>query len=262
MTTLVRYEQARYALAECQRVDEVKDIRDKAEAMAAYARQAKDSELIQFATEIKVRAERKCGEFTSVMETAQGARVDLQTSLHRVTKSKEDQLAAIGLTKHEAFRYEQLASMSEAHFETTVATAKATAGEVTTAFMLREAKKLAPPPKRTRSDRVEEIRELVRTGHNVDQIADAQGVGIAHVRNLMNEEGIKVAMQRRGRGIDHNKIVRESVAALSGIAQGLSLARDLQIDATEAGELLADLRNSMKALRALDSILKEIANGQ
>ena len=43
--------------------------------------------------------------------------------------------------------------MPAEHFETAVATAKATAGEVTTAFMLREAKRHAPPKKLSQTDR-------------------------------------------------------------------------------------------------------------
>ena len=171
MAQLIRYEQARTALAECHRVDEVKDIRDKAEAMAAYARQAKDTELIQYATEIKVRAERRCGELlraniaTPAERGERGAEARWNGKSSDTTSHKPT-LAEMGLSKDESSRYQSLASMSAEHFEAAVATAKATAGEVTTAFMLREAKKATPHKKlnKREQERKQELKEAQARG--------------------------------------------------------------------------------------------------
>lgn len=143
---LIRYEAARFALAECHRIDEVKDIRDKAQAMAAYARQAKDTELIQYATEIKVKAERRCGELLSGMDRA--AVGDNQFSRSSDAATTSPTLADMGLTKDQSSRFQKLAAMPLDVFEAAVETAKEAVGEVTTAFMLREARTLQPQRER------------------------------------------------------------------------------------------------------------------
>jgi hypothetical protein len=175
-TALVRYEAARTALAECQRIDEVKDIRDKAEAMAAYARQAKDTELIQYATEIKVRAERRAGEMLA-QSAERGERAGKSDAGRRSANerwgSKSDAptsypptLGDMGITKDQSSRWQSLAGMSDEHFETAVATAKDTAGQVTTAFMLREAQRVKPGRKTTKRDqeRLQELQEAKARG--------------------------------------------------------------------------------------------------
>lgn len=141
---LVRYEKARNALAEAHRVDEVKSIRDKAEAMAAYARQAKDTQLVQYATEIKVRAERKAGELLAKAEKRSAGRPGNRSN---GTTNLPPTLADMGITKDQSSRWQQVASIPEEHFEAAVEMAKNSAGEVTTAFMLREAKKSRPVAK-------------------------------------------------------------------------------------------------------------------
>lgn len=156
---LVRYEAARTALAEAHRVDEVKDIRDKAEAMAAYARQAKDQELILWATEIKVRAERKAGEL--LRETAERGERHHQGRVS--ADEKPTTLGDLGITANQSSRWQSLASMTPEHFETAVATAKETAGQVTTAFMLREAQKAKPAKGRPmEGKKAEELRERLK----------------------------------------------------------------------------------------------------
>lgn len=118
------YEAARHALAQAIAVDEVKEIRDKALALEAYAKQAKDRELVDKATEIKMRAEIRSGEILRDMEKNQGA-VPGKTGIKAQPLLDERRtLADFGLSKSQSSRWQQFAALPAEQQEAKIAKAK------------------------------------------------------------------------------------------------------------------------------------------
>lgn len=116
MTALIKYEAARAALAECRTVDEVKDIRDKAEAIRAYARMAQDTQLEADAAELRLRAERRLGIMLANMPRHPGGRPT-------ETCSDEEQvlkLTDIGIDRKLSMRAQKVAGIAERAFEAAV----------------------------------------------------------------------------------------------------------------------------------------------
>ena len=69
---LIQYDAMCRAINAAYEVDEVKEIHDKAVAMEAYFRQAKNPEPERRACEIRLRSERKAGQLLKKLEKAKG----------------------------------------------------------------------------------------------------------------------------------------------------------------------------------------------
>lgn len=72
MSDITKYDAACTAIAECHKLDEVKDWIDKADALIAYAKQANDTELERMSLGIKNRATIRLGELSAALESHQG----------------------------------------------------------------------------------------------------------------------------------------------------------------------------------------------
>jgi N6-adenosine-specific RNA methylase IME4 len=130
---LTRYDAACRALAAVRSVDEAKDIRDKAVAMAAYARQAKNCDLEADAVEIRMRATRRLDQ----LRQAQKETVGLATGgdARKVARGKQNPeqkptLASQGIDKNLAKQARVFGAMDEAAFERKVADARGSVSRV------------------------------------------------------------------------------------------------------------------------------------
>lgn len=138
-TTLRRFSAARRALAEARNIDEVKDVRDKAEALRAYAIQRGEShEMQNDIAEIKVRAERRIGELIPQMQergelVRQGQRQDL-------TDCKV--LADYSINYRQSSQWQASADLPDEIFERYIAETKTDVEELTSVGVYRLAKKL------------------------------------------------------------------------------------------------------------------------
>jgi N6-adenosine-specific RNA methylase IME4 len=149
---LTRYEAARRALAEAHAVDEVKDIRDKALALEAYASQARDSEMQRWAAEIKLRAERRAGELLSEMKENGERHSGHGDQIAESSQSTPlPTLADLNITGQQSSDWQAIAALPEEKFEAAIASPLV----VTTKQLAREAREarrrirdetlLAPP---------------------------------------------------------------------------------------------------------------------
>jgi len=118
---LARYDVACQALADAKAVDEVRQILHVADALRAYARQAKNKALEVDAAEIRIRAERRVGELMQAQrETvglAQGGQPYQATGSNLDPVNTPPTLADAGIDKHLADRARKLAAVPSAEFQ-------------------------------------------------------------------------------------------------------------------------------------------------
>jgi N6-adenosine-specific RNA methylase IME4 len=108
---LVKYDAACRALAEANSVDEVKDIRDRSMALAAYARQAKNRQLEADAFEIRFRAETRVGEMMAEQRDTVGFAPAGRRSKIGLSKNPIS-LADAGIDKNLANRARKVSALS------------------------------------------------------------------------------------------------------------------------------------------------------
>ena len=137
-TKLILWDEMKTAVINCHSVDEVAQIRNRAEAYRYALKQAKESpEVIHKAEEIKLRAERRAGELLNEMPKNKGGQYRSQPVTGTLT------LENIGVTKNQSSKWQRIASIPEDKFETYLSVQKelSTSGAISLAKNIEREKK-------------------------------------------------------------------------------------------------------------------------
>jgi hypothetical protein len=145
------YLQARELLARATKIDEVRDIRNKAEAFRSYAIQARDREMEVLATELRMRSERRAG--VLLLEAKEKG----LAATHGGSRSPDGilnfaTLKELGLTARESMAWQRIARIPDKEFEARLRKLRETGVRVTTngfmkngAFSSETNEHLSPP---------------------------------------------------------------------------------------------------------------------
>jgi hypothetical protein len=115
---LQSFEKAKAALAACRRVDEAKDLHDKAAGVAAYAKMASDRSLEADAIEIRMRATRRIDELIKAQAATTGLnRGALRRGVENIPRDDRPTLDSQGIDKNLAKEARQLGALSVDEFE-------------------------------------------------------------------------------------------------------------------------------------------------
>tara|TARA_R100000353_G_scaffold35676_2_gene28392 strand:+ start:667 stop:1626 length:960 start_codon:yes stop_codon:yes gene_type:complete len=145
MSELILWNKMKNAVIECHSVDEIKQLRDKAEAYRYALKQAKESpEVIRKAEEIKLRAERRAGELLKETPKAKGGNPNPSQPVRGC-----ETLSDMGITYNQSSKWQKIANIPEEKFENYLEVEK----ELSTSGAIRVARQIE------RQEKIEEIKK-------------------------------------------------------------------------------------------------------
>jgi hypothetical protein len=197
------YENAKAALAECSRIDECQSWADKAAALAAYAKQAADDDLMKMAVRIRDRAVRRAGELLKQIEPAHGANQNIRAGTDTKVPTRTDAAEQAGMSKRQAVTAIRVANVPEDDFDRQVESDK----PPTVTQLAEQGKKPKPSPRPVVDLQGRDPEEFNRSLHFVAKI-ERYAAEVAEFDLDLILPGVKAAEGER---------VRKAIASIDAI---------------------------------------------